>query len=203
VDCKACVTVCPTGIDIRNGSQLECVNCTACIDACDDIMLKLNRPTGLIRYASQNNIATGQPQRFSTRMVVYSFLLAGLVTVFGFLLFTRADVETTLQRQPGSLYTRLENGQIANVYTLQFLNKTTTDKRISLRLAEPAGATLELTNTSHALNVPAEQVVNQMLIVEVPQASIRGLKTPLVMEVYENDVLIDQVETSFLGPVGQ
>ncbi|MEO6541785.1 MAG: cytochrome c oxidase accessory protein CcoG, partial [Ferruginibacter sp.] len=72
IDCFACVRVCPTGIDIRNGTQLECINCTACIDACDDIMVKIDKPKGLIRYASENSITDGVKLKFNKRIKAYS-----------------------------------------------------------------------------------------------------------------------------------
>ena len=75
IDCAACVRVCPTGIDIRNGTQLECVNCTACMDACDDIMRHINKPSGLIRYASENSIALGEQLKLNTRIKAYSMVL--------------------------------------------------------------------------------------------------------------------------------
>src|SRR5208283_605168 len=79
VDCHLCVAVCPTGIDIRNGLQMECVNCTACMDACDSVMTKVDRPPGLIRYASLNSIERGEPFRVTPRMGGYAAILAVLV----------------------------------------------------------------------------------------------------------------------------
>ncbi|MGZ5253931.1 MAG: cytochrome c oxidase accessory protein CcoG, partial [Flavitalea sp.] len=89
IDCHACVRVCPTGIDIRNGTQMECVGCTACIDACDDIMLKLDLPKGLIRYASENNIKEGTNLKYSGRMRFYTIVLILLASLLSFLLITR------------------------------------------------------------------------------------------------------------------
>src|SRR5690606_11219867 len=84
VDCKLCVHVCPTGIDIRNGTQLECVNCTACIDACDDVMLKIGKPKGLIRFASYNSIKDGIQKLITTRVMGYSSVLIGLIIFISF-----------------------------------------------------------------------------------------------------------------------
>src|SRR6185295_19088446 len=79
IDCKLCVHVCPTGIDIRNGTQLECVNCTACIDACDEVMIKINKPKGLIRYASYTSIRDGVQKIITGRVMAYSFVLITLL----------------------------------------------------------------------------------------------------------------------------
>ncbi|MFY8020277.1 MAG: cytochrome c oxidase accessory protein CcoG, partial [Bacteroidia bacterium] len=78
IDCKLCVNVCPTGIDIRNGTQLECVNCTACIDACDEVMVKINKPKGLVRFDSLNGITLGKKFTFNPRNIAYSVVLVGL-----------------------------------------------------------------------------------------------------------------------------
>ena len=79
--CNQCVTVCPTGIDIRNGTQMECVHCTACMDACDDVMDKIGTPRGLIRYASLNGIERGEPLRFTPRLAGYLVVLVALAAV--------------------------------------------------------------------------------------------------------------------------
>src|SRR4029078_5864504 len=87
IDCNQCVQVCPTGIDIRNGTQLECINCTACIDACNNIMALINKPEGLIRLASEENIAERKPTTYTGRMKAYSAVLAILMGGFLLLLF--------------------------------------------------------------------------------------------------------------------
>ena len=124
IDCKLCVHVCPTGIDIRNGTQLECVNCTACIDECDHMMEKVGLPTGLIRYASIDNIEKKSKFKFSPRMKGYSAVLGILVTVLIGMMFLRNDVEATILRLPGQLYEKMDNGNISNVYTYKLINKT-------------------------------------------------------------------------------
>jgi len=104
VDCQRCVVVCPTGIDIRNGLQMDCIGCTACIDACDQIMDRLGRPRGLVRYDSQDGLA-GKPRRFARpRLLVYAALgLAGL-TAGGFAFGERSDVEAHVMRVTGAPY---------------------------------------------------------------------------------------------------
>ncbi len=85
IDCSACVRVCPTGIDIRNGTQLECVNCTACIDACNAIMTSIDKPKGLIRYASENSIKEGVKLKFTNRIKSYTAILSLLISLLVFL----------------------------------------------------------------------------------------------------------------------
>ena len=132
IDCKLCVQVCPTGIDIRNGTQLECVNCTACIDACDEVMEKVNRPKGLIRYDSEKGIRKGNNKIFTPRVIAYSFVLVALLVLQGFLFSVRGDVNVLLLRAPGTLYQEVEETYISNVYNYQIQNKTSKEFLVHL-----------------------------------------------------------------------
>jgi cytochrome c oxidase accessory protein FixG len=122
VDCKRCVVVCPTAIDIREGMQLDCVGCTQCIDACDEIMDKLGRPRGLVRYDSLNGLA-GKPRRFlRPRLLFYTamMLLGAAVATFAFR--KHVDFEANLLRQPGLPYV-MEGGTVRNSFTIHVVNK--------------------------------------------------------------------------------
>ena len=121
VNCHACVRVCPTGIDIRNGTQLECVNCTACIDACDEIMDHVNKPKGLIRYASENGIALKEQMTYTWRLKLYTLVLSLLLIFLGVLLVTRADVAARIMRTPGQTYQLLAHDRISNLYNIKLL----------------------------------------------------------------------------------
>lgn len=126
IDCKRCVAVCPTGIDIRNGLQLDCIACTACIDACDEIMDKIKRPRGLIRYDSLAGLA-GQPRRFvRPRTILLTVLLCVGVVVFGFAVTKRTDFEANLLRLPGAPYT-VENDTVRNAFQIHLVNKRAED----------------------------------------------------------------------------
>ena len=124
IDCFRCVTVCPTGIDIRNGIQMECVACTACIDACNDVMTRVSRPTGLIRHASAHALQHGAARRFSPRIAAYAAVWLMLVGTGVFLLATRPDLDVVILRQPGTLYATLAGGEVANFYTVEALLKS-------------------------------------------------------------------------------
>ncbi len=126
IDCHQCVHVCPMGIDIRNGTQLECTNCTACIDECDDIMETIGLPKGLIRYASEDEIAKKEPFRFTARMKGYTAVLFILLSVFVGMLFLRTNVEAIILRLPGQLFQH-KGEKISNVYTYKIVNKTMND----------------------------------------------------------------------------
>ncbi len=126
IDCKLCVSVCPTGIDIRNGTQLECINCTACIDECDAIMKSVGLPNGLIRYASEDEIEKKEHFRFTTRMKGYTAVLFILIGILTGLLFLRNEVEATFLRLPGQLFEH-KGDKISNIYTFKIINKTNND----------------------------------------------------------------------------
>ncbi len=197
IDCHKCVTVCPTGIDIRNGTQMECVHCTACIDACDSVMSKIGRPPGLIRYASRNGIERGEPFRITPRIGAYSALLFVLIATFLTLVFTRSAIETSLLRAPGTLYQINPNGVLSNLYTIQLANKTHKSKPIELRLENFAG---EIEVLGKALVVPAEGLAKTSVLIRIPATSIESSKTELEIGIYSGDEQIDTIETVFLGP---
>jgi cytochrome c oxidase accessory protein FixG len=198
VDCLQCVAVCPTGIDIRNGLQMECVNCTACIDACDAVMDKVDRPRGLIRYASLNGIEKGEPLRFTARMKLYAAVLAGLITLFLVLAFTRSDIETTLLRAPGSLFQTLDNGRIENLYTIKIVNKTTRDIPVTLRLEETPGRLHLMGGTD--LVVPATGLAQTSVLIELKRSDLHGPSTPLKVGIYSQGRPLETVRTVFVGP---
>ncbi len=127
IDCKLCVHVCPTGIDIRNGTQLECVNCTACIDACNEVMVKIHKPKGLIRYSSYNAINEGKTKLLNLRVAGYSMVLIALLSLLVYFISTRQDIEMTVLKAPGTLYSKTDDGQITNLYNIEFINKTFDD----------------------------------------------------------------------------
>ncbi|CAN0604120.1 unnamed protein product, partial [Ectocarpus sp. 12 AP-2014] len=127
IDCFQCVNVCPTGIDIRNGTQLECVNCTACIDECDHIMDSIQKPRGLIRYASEDEINKKAKFKFTARMKGYTAVLVILTGILIGMLFLRNELEANILRLPGQLYERKANNNISNVYTYKLVNKTSKD----------------------------------------------------------------------------
>jgi cytochrome c oxidase accessory protein FixG len=196
ISCRQCVVVCPTGIDIRNGVQMECVHCTACIDACDAVMDKIKRPRGLIRYASLNSIEKGLPLKFTARMGIYSVLLTVLVVALGVLVFTRSDVETLFLRAPGGMFTQLPDGRFQNLYTVKIVNKTSREIPIALK---PENFVGEIT-TVGALNAPPQELVTTSVLVKLESSRMTGANTRLTIGVYSGDRLIETVDTAFIGP---
>ncbi len=197
IDCFKCVTVCPTGIDIRNGTQMECVNCTACIDACDGVMDKIRRPQGLIRFASLNGIEKGEPVRVTPRILGYCGILLLLGIGLVGLLVTRSDVDVSLLRAPGVLFQQSPEGKISNLYLLKLTNKTHHEVPVELKLDNVQGS---LTVLGGLLNLPAEKQTEASVLMEIAPEQLRGGQTPVVVGVYASGKRIDHINTIFIGP---
>ncbi|WP_026753589.1 cytochrome c oxidase accessory protein CcoG [Sediminibacter sp. Hel_I_10] len=199
IDCYQCVNVCPTGIDIRNGTQLECINCTACIDACNTIMEAVDLPKGLIRYASEENIEKKTSFEFTPRLKGYSVVLGILISVLVGMLFLRNDVEADILRLPGQLYEHKADNMISNVYTYKLVNKTNTDiKDVSFKLLSHKG-TIEIVSHEN-LMVPAGELVQGTLFIEVNASALSGDKDKVLIGVFSGDEQIETTRTAFLGP---
>ncbi|MCL2177953.1 MAG: cytochrome c oxidase accessory protein CcoG [Proteobacteria bacterium] len=123
VDCKRCIYVCPTAMDIRNGMQMECLACAQCIDACDEVMKKLNKPQGLIRYASQQEFATGKRRFLRPRIFIYAAAILIAFGVLSFSLAKRHSFEVLMIRPSGLAPWVLNDTQIYNQYELHLVNK--------------------------------------------------------------------------------
>ncbi len=204
IDCNQCVVVCPTGIDIRNGTQLECVNCTACIDACDEVMVKVNKPKGLIRYASKEEIETGVRKIFTPKSIGYSvvlFLLLGLLT---FLLLTRTEVELSILRTAGLMAQEQADGRISNLYDVKIINKTFNKLYTKLELIDMDGD-IKVVNgnvdENGRLIVLPHQVADAKFFVVLPKEEIKSITMPIKIGVTANGKIIDIIKTSFLGKV--
>ncbi|SFZ92573.1 cytochrome c oxidase accessory protein FixG [Flaviramulus basaltis] len=200
IDCFQCVNVCPTGIDIRNGTQLECVNCTACIDECDHIMESINLPKGLIRYASEDNIEKKTPFKLTARIKGYIAVLAILIGLLTGMLFLRNDIEANVLRLPGQLYEHKENNIISNVFTYKLVNKTTKDiNNVSFKLLSHKG-TLKLVATHNTFVVPKQGIAKGTLFIEINNSALSGDRNKIKIGVYQGDKLIETTTANFLGP---
>ncbi|MEM7106067.1 MAG: cytochrome c oxidase accessory protein CcoG [Bacteroidota bacterium] len=198
IDCKLCVQVCPTGIDIRNGTQLECVNCTACIDACDEVMEKVKRPKGLIRYASLNNIEKNVPFKLTKRAIAYSAVLVILLTIQGFLLVNRSDLEVTILRTPGTLYYQSDDGYISNLYKYRVANKTNDEMDLELRIKRPEGR-IRMNGESHKAVAQGSSEGN--FFIDIKDENVMSDKVKVILEVFADGEKFDQVKATFLGPI--
>ena len=201
IDCFRCVTVCPTGIDIRNGIQMECVGCTACIDSCNDVMQRIGRPTGLIRHTSAHALIHQSAGRISLRVAAYAAVWIMLVGTASFLLATRPSLDVVILRQPGTLYATLGGGEVANFYTVEALNRSREKAAFTIDVIEPRGAAV--TTLGPSPEVPGYGVLDARLLLRVPQTAIRGPSTAVTFAIRSNGRIVQQIESSFLGPSGQ
>lgn len=200
IDCMQCVKVCPTGIDIRNGTQMDCVGCTACIDACNAIMDKVNKPSGLIRYASENGIGNREPLRYTGRMKLYTVVLTILLVVLGILLFTRKDVDATIMRTPGMLYQERGKDSISNLYNIKIANKTIKQVPLQLKL-EGLNGRIEVIGEHKMIAVKEGGQGTGSFFVVLPANVIHTRKHPIRIGLYDGDKKIDVIKTNFLGPI--
>lgn len=198
IDCSACVRVCPTGIDIRNGTQLECVNCTACIDACDAIMTSVNKPTGLIRYASEKSINDGVQLKFTKRIKAYSIVLFLLLALLVTLITTRTDLDARLMRTSGMTYTSLPDGRIANLYNLKLANKTHKDIPFELKLEDINGEIDYVGSGKTVVN--KEDYANLQFFVKLNRNDVTSWKKIIHIGLYQDGKKLKTVKANFIGP---
>ncbi|WP_226063408.1 cytochrome c oxidase accessory protein CcoG [Kaistella polysaccharea] len=199
IDCNQCVVVCPTGIDIRDGQQLECVNCTACIDACDEVMVKVGLPKGLIRYATEDEIEKEIPFKFTNRMKAYSAVLLLMVGFLGFLLSNRGVMEAKFIKPAGSTYF-VRDGNITNIYNYTFLNKSTKDQIVTVKIIEPNHGKVTLSGEERIM-LKKDQITKGTVNISFPEKEIQLSKQKVEIGVYDTSgKLLDTFDTYFEGP---
>jgi cytochrome c oxidase accessory protein FixG len=200
IDCHLCVAVCPTGIDIRNGTQLECINCSACIDGCNSIMDKIHKPHGLIRIASFNQVNRGSRKvRITPRMISYSLLWIAMVSVLSYLTFSRPVVAATILRAPGQLYQQNPDSSISNLYTINLVNKSFDDHNIELRVISPDEAVVNV--VAQKLFVKGAATNDGAFFIYLAKDKIKKTKTNVAVAVLSNGKKIDEISTTFIAPV--
>ncbi len=198
INCRQCIAVCPTGIDIRNGSQLECIHCAACIDECNTVMKKINKPRNLIRYDSFQGIESGKRSLLNTRSVAYSLVLVALVVALMFTIANRTTIDVTLWRAQGTLYQQLGNDTYSNIYQIMFLNKGNEAIELTPRLIDcPNG---ELSIAGGKVSLPPNGKMKEALIVKMKKIALTGKETTFKIGLYSGDQLKETITTNFLGP---
>ena len=208
VDCKLCIKVCPTGIDIRQGLQLECVHCTQCIDACDSIMERLKRPLGLIRYDTENHLEGGQLRILRPRLLIYGILFAlgaSLVFAFG---VNRGWAKATIHRETArTLFTQSPDGRIINTLHIDVQNLSDHELHLSVRAVEPKN--LEIQVPSGEMEVDAQAKAALHVLAILPADSFPQGRTPMIVELIttpeHNEAALPpiKIETTLFGPVGK
>lgn len=196
VDCGLCVQVCPTGIDIRKGTQLECVNCTACIDSCNEVMLKINKPANLIGFYTQDFIEHQKPFKLSLKAYGYAAVLVVVMIVFSSLIYKRQDVETTVLRASGTLYQTNADGTISNLYHAELINKTNKLVKFSFRSKD---STDQIKFIQLPKQLPKEGSTQLTFFLIKKAETIKEYKSDVAFEVIANGKIISTAKTTFFS----
>jgi len=199
VDCSLCVQVCPTGIDIREGLQIECVGCAQCIDACDAVMAKINRPLGLIRYSSESAMAGEPPRLIRPRVIVYSGIIALLATLLAVLLATRSPADVTLLRNVGRPFVVNPDGSVDNTMKVKITNRT--DARHTYRVAaiDPSGEIRAVTNTPALTIAPGQSITEPVQVIAPAHRFVLGRLDTILRVTGDDNLQIDR-DCRLLGP---
>jgi cytochrome c oxidase accessory protein FixG len=184
IDCHQCVAVCPTGIDIRNGPQLECIQCALCVDACNEIMDKVGRPRGLIAYDTEHNLAAAGRERIQVNLVrPRTIFYAAAIAIVGAIMLTalavRSDLDVSVLHDRNPLYVKLSDGGVRNGYTIKLLNKQYGPRALSLGLDGLPGAELSVVGLEHEANplvtVPPDELKAVRLYVNLDKQAVAHL----------------------------
>jgi cytochrome c oxidase accessory protein FixG len=196
VDCRKCVAACPTAIDIRDGLQMECLACAQCVDACDEVMEKVGRPKGLIRYASMNEL-DGKPRRVvRPRLFIYAALAALSVGTLGVALERRTAFEAGVARLRGIPFV-VEGDRVRNQFDVHLVNKAPGEARFTLALHGPEG--MEVSLGSSELRLGSLENTHVPLVVSLPLSAAHGTQQ-LSLEVRDGEGDVRTLPVPFLGP---
>ncbi len=197
IDCNLCFKVCPTGIDIRNGTQLECVNCTACIDACNVVMKKVNKPLNLIRYDTENNLEKNEKFQVTYRIKAYTAALIALIGVFVTLIVTREMFDATLLRVPGQSLQENTDGTISNLFRIKIVSKSYKTEPYKLEVNRLDAVIVYVGNHLDSLKSGVES--EETFFVKIPKGNITKRKEKIKVNVISNGELILSKKVTFLG----
>jgi cytochrome c oxidase accessory protein FixG len=198
VDCGACVVTCPTGIDIRDGLQMECIGCTQCIDACDAIMDRVNRPQGLIRYTSQSILETGKRHLLRPRVIIYPMILLLVFGALGFALAGKETADVTVLRGLGNPFTQLPSGEISNQIRVKVVNRSGEDRDYLIELVDGDG--LELIAPQNPLPIGNAEMQTATVFVVAGKDTFDDGVRDVVFRVSDGALFDKQVPYGLLGP---
>ena len=198
VSCNACVMTCPTGIDIRNGLQMECVHCTQCIDACDHVMVALHKPKGLIRYASLEGLAGRAGTLLRPRIVIYAVALAATLTGLALTLSLRADAEITILRSSSEPYHVEEDGRVANQVRVKIVNRSHDTQQYSVRVDGLDGGSVIAPELPLSVEARAQRTTSLFLV--APFAAFDDGRRPVTLHITDRSGFERDIPFVLLGP---
>jgi cytochrome c oxidase accessory protein FixG len=197
VDCKLCVTTCPTGIDIRSGLQMECIGCAQCIDACDAVMDKIGRSRGLIRYSSQQAMDEGRARLLRPRVVVYPLILAVVIGLFGVALAGRGTADVSFLRNRAIPYRVLDSGSVSNVLMVKIANRTRDERTYDVTVLETA----EIHSSDLPLAVAAGESAQATIHVVLSRDRFERGRAQITVRVTGDDGFNREFRQHVLGPL--
>jgi len=198
IDCGACVLTCPTGIDIRDGLQMECIHCTQCADACDAIMDKIGKPRGLIRYTSRDEVEGKPTHLLRPRVILYPAALVITVGLLAFNLGTKADTDVTLLRGAGAPFTRQPDGSVVNQIRVKITNRDAAERSYRLEVTGVAGASLIA--PQNPVTVPGSRTVETSVFVVVPESRFEDDRLPSSIRVSDGAGFTLDIPFELVGP---
>jgi cytochrome c oxidase accessory protein FixG len=198
IDCGACVVTCPTGIDIRDGLQMECIHCTQCMDACDAVMSKIGRPLGLIRYSSKDELA-GQPRRMlRPRIILYPLLLLLVWGAFSLALARREPVDVTVLRGLGTPWSLLPSGEVSDQIRIKIVNRRGSDQHYLIELADADG--VKLVAPDNPLPVAAGKTATATVFVVAARGAFDEGRRDIRFRISDDAGFRTEVPYRVLGP---
>ncbi|MEE4270492.1 MAG: cytochrome c oxidase accessory protein CcoG [Thermoanaerobaculales bacterium] len=201
IDCGRCVATCPTGIDIRDGGlQMECVACTQCIDACDEVMARVGRPPGLVRYTSQAELETGTTTFLRPRLVVYTAVLSIMFGALAISLAGKASADVTLLRGLGAPFQTLQTGAISNQVRIKIANRSAEERSYRFELLKAEG--LIMIAPENPLTVPAGETFTTAAFINADPSAFTAGELEITLRISDG-VDFEKVRTyRLLGPTG-
>ncbi len=200
IDCAKCVKTCPTGIDIRNGLQMECIACVQCVDACDDVMTRVNRPKGLIRFASMAELAGEKRKTIRPRLLVYGALFAVTASVFSVGLALRVPFESNVVRPRGANPFVLDGDLVRNVFEIHLINKYPEPETFEVAVTAPVEA--EISVSTPVVTLKTLQDARVPIAVGVARSRLLGPVDVVVTIRSQTTGAVERQVVRFLAPLG-
>ncbi|WP_313241197.1 cytochrome c oxidase accessory protein CcoG [Stutzerimonas kunmingensis] len=198
IDCTMCVQVCPTGIDIRDGLQIECIGCAACIDACDAIMDKMNYPRGLISYTTEHNLSGQKTHLLRPRLIGYAVALLAMMGLFSYAVYDRPLVKLDVLKDR-VLYRENEQGNIENVYTLKVMNKAQQEQTFVIEATGLDGLVYE---GRSEIRAEGGELVTIPVELSIAAEKLPSSTNEIVFHIrsVDDDSINDDADSRFIGP---
>jgi cytochrome c oxidase accessory protein FixG len=200
VDCDMCVSACPTGIDIRQGFQIECIACAQCIDACDAVMTKIKRPVGLIRYSSSASMGGDSIKLTRLRVVVYAAMVLALGAMLIYLITTQSPADVMLLRNLGRPFMLAENGQVENAMRVKLTNRTDHAMTLTFSIANPPDVRVQASQDE--VKLEPGQVLTEPVQIFAPASLFSMGSTDVTLRVSDGDGVNIDTPCRLLGPLG-